>query len=48
MKRTRDHEHRFQRAAGWCKAVSRLPVHITSELRTDNVGCAGMRPIQRF
>jgi len=23
-------------------------IHITFELRTDKVGCAGMRPIQRF
>ena len=47
--RTRRQTHRFQRAAGWCKAVRQGFDGITSELRTEpkSVGCAGERPITR-
>jgi len=36
MTRTRKRIHRFQRAAGWCKAVMQAFVSIPSEQRTEN------------
>ena len=33
--------HRFQRAAGKVQGSKQARIFITSELRTDKVGCAG-------
>ena len=48
MMRIRKCTHRFQRAAGSVQGSRQAFPCITSELRTDNVGCADLRPITRM